>query len=75
MLKQEDLNDMDEESDDICVKGLLDYYTQRPEELEDTCLAEFASSYNITQHRPSKCNLIINPNRFYVKIFILSREI
>lgn len=47
-----ELETLDDESTDICVKGLLDHYVQRPEELEDVCLADFASLYNFTKKKP-----------------------
>lgn len=40
-----ELNALEEDSEDICEKGLLDRYIVRPETLEDVCLAEFASNY------------------------------
>ncbi|KAK7481171.1 hypothetical protein BaRGS_00027604 [Batillaria attramentaria] len=46
-LKSEDvLKTMDPDSTDILCRGLLDHYTNRPDCLEDLCLAEFATMYN-----------------------------
>lgn len=50
MLKpQEELAELEEGSTDIVSKGLLDHYTQRPEELESLCLADFATMYEYTK--------------------------
>jgi len=51
---QEDLEELGDESEDVCVKGLIDHYTQRPEELVDICLAEFASMYEFTRNQKAK---------------------
>jgi hypothetical protein len=40
-----EIDELGDESDDICEKGLLDHFSQRPIVLEDICLAEFASMY------------------------------
>jgi hypothetical protein len=44
----EELENLEDNSDDVCVKSLIDHYSKRPMELQNTCLAEFASMYNIT---------------------------
>lgn len=36
---QEELNQLEDDSDDICLKGLLDHYVKRPPQLETACLA------------------------------------
>lgn len=40
-----ELDALDNESDDIYEKGLIDHYQKRPVSLEETCLADFASWY------------------------------
>ncbi|OXA43032.1 ATP-dependent DNA helicase pif1 [Folsomia candida] len=51
---KEELNELGDDSEDICMKGLNDHYSQRPKELEDICLAEFASMYNFTASQKKK---------------------
>jgi hypothetical protein len=40
------LDKLEDGSTDIYEKGLLDHYKQRPNSLEDVCLADFSSWYN-----------------------------
>jgi hypothetical protein len=57
MLKvNEEIDKLGEDSEDICEKGLLDHYSQRPEELEEICLAEFASMYEYKRDNSAKTN-------------------
>jgi hypothetical protein len=52
MLKQsKDLKYLDEDSEDVCVKGLIDHYEQRPDEMEDICLADVATMYEFKKNR------------------------
>jgi hypothetical protein len=44
---QDELENLDDESPDVCVKGLIDHYMKRPQKLDKMCLAEFASMHNI----------------------------
>jgi hypothetical protein len=46
---KKELDELGDESDEICCKGLIDHYTQRPETLEDICLAEFASMFEFSK--------------------------
>ena len=39
------LNDVDPESEDIFTEGLIEHYVQRPNVMENVCLADFASRY------------------------------
>ena len=41
------LQDLDDESEDLYQKSLLDRYSARPESLNDICLAEFAANYTV----------------------------
>jgi len=43
---QKELNKLEDDSEEIFVQGLHDHYSNRPEQLEDVCLAEFASMYD-----------------------------
>ena len=50
LLKSEkELKEMDPDSHDIMASGLLDLYIARPDELENLCLADFASNYNYSK--------------------------
>ncbi|XP_035710253.1 uncharacterized protein LOC110853120 [Folsomia candida] len=51
---KEELDELGDDSEDICMKGLNDHYSQRPKELENICLAEFASMYNFTASQKKK---------------------
>ena len=49
MLKTlEELKDLKDDDEDVCVKGIIERYPYRPEEMEKMCLAEFASMYDYT---------------------------
>nr|KAG5686477.1 hypothetical protein BaRGS_030059 [Batillaria attramentaria] len=55
MLKPEEvLKSMDPDSTDIMCSGLLDHYVNRPECLQDLCLADFATKYNYQGQDPGK---------------------
>ena len=45
------LKELDRDSNDVLMDGLIEYYTHRPDELENLCLAEFASLYDYTRCR------------------------
>ena len=47
------LKELDRDSNDVLMDGLIEYYTHRPDELENICLAEFASLYDYTKCRSS----------------------
>jgi hypothetical protein len=51
---QKELEDMDDDCQDVCAKGLIDHYIKRPKELEGTCLAEFASMYEYSKSKRRK---------------------
>jgi hypothetical protein len=50
---ESELQNLDSDSTDIGARGLLDHYVQRPDLLEDICLAEFAAWYTYSSR---KCN-------------------
>jgi hypothetical protein len=52
---ENELRNLDYDSTDIGARGLLDHYVQRPDEIEDICLAEFAAWYTYSS-RKSKPN-------------------
>ena len=49
-----ELMKLDPESTDIMSTGLLDYYINRPEVMNDICLADFASNYQISKSNNSE---------------------
>ena len=53
------LQGMSHDSEDILQPGLIEHYIQRPDDLENVCLAEFASMYEFQSSK--KCpKLILN---------------
>ena len=40
---------LESDSKDIFVEGLIDTYSNRPYEMKDVCLADFASLYNVSK--------------------------
>lgn len=46
----------DFDSTDVFDSILLDHYVQRPDKLENDCLADFAAWYNFTKKNPRKYN-------------------
>ena len=46
--RKSELLKLDPESTDIMATGLIDYYINRPDELNDVCLADFAANYQMT---------------------------
>jgi hypothetical protein len=46
-----ELRNLDSDSTDIGAKGLLDHYIQRPDEVKDICLAEFAAWYTYSSRK------------------------
>jgi hypothetical protein len=90
MLKPNDqIDELGDESEEICEKGLLDHFTQRPEELRDVCLAEFASMYEFKRasgkeklqsveeefgENGKKINCILLKTLFLCKMFFLESE-
>lgn len=50
MLKSpKELEAMDEADTNITKKGSIDYYADRPDELEDLCLADFIANFNFSK--------------------------
>jgi hypothetical protein len=52
---ESELQNLDSDSTDIGARGLLDHYVQRPDVLEDICLADFAAWYTFSSKK-SKSN-------------------
>ena len=50
MLKSDEiLQQLDPDSKDVFVQGLIDTYINRPEQMKNICLADFASMYNVSK--------------------------
>jgi len=58
MKSHEELQNLDPDSTDVAASGLLDHYSHRPKQLEDSTLAEFASYYTFSRRRPSGKSVI-----------------
>ena len=48
--------ELEQDSVDILLSGLIEHYMQRPDELEETCLAKFAACYFQSSKRMCKTN-------------------
>ena len=46
------LMEQDPDSEDVFVHGLLEHYVERPDVMEDVCLADFAAWYEFSSRRP-----------------------
>ena len=51
------LKELDRDSNDVLMDGLIEYYTHRPDELENICLADFASLYDYSKSRSSDATM------------------
>jgi hypothetical protein len=49
---KQELDELDDDSQDVCAKGLIDHYVKRREDLGKCCLAEFASMYEYSKSQP-----------------------
>lgn len=55
MVKSDEvLQILESDSKDVFVHGLIDLYTNRPEEMKSICLADFASLYNVAKKQIGK---------------------
>jgi hypothetical protein len=57
---ENELRNLDSDSTDIGARGLLDHYVQRPDEIEDICLAEFAARYTYSSRKSKPTEPEIN---------------
>jgi len=54
MLKsKEELDELEDNSNEVVAQGLIEHYTKRPEVLSNICLAEFASMYEFQRNKGS----------------------
>jgi hypothetical protein len=56
---ENELRNLDSNSTDIAARGLLDHYIQRPDEVEDISLAEFAAWYTYSSRKSKALDLEI----------------
>ena len=62
--RKTDLMQLDPESTDIMATGLLDYYSNRPEILEDICLADFAANYQMVSTSKTDRDVEYDPETY-----------
>ncbi len=61
MLKSDEiLQKLEPDSNDVFVQGLIETYTNRPEELKSICLADFASMYNVSKKQTNNVQIAEN---------------
>ncbi|CAF4833876.1 unnamed protein product, partial [Rotaria socialis] len=61
MLKSDEiLQKLEPDSKDVFVEGLIDTYTNRPDEMKNVCLANFASLYNVSKKKTDNAQITEN---------------
>ena len=61
MLKSDEiLEKLEPDSKDIFVEGLIDMYINRPDEMKNVCLADFASLYNVSKKQTNNVHITEN---------------
>ncbi|CAF4125803.1 unnamed protein product, partial [Rotaria sordida] len=61
MLKSDKILEiLEPDSKDVFVEGLIDMYINRPDEMKNVCLADFASLYNISKKKTGYTEIIEN---------------
>ena len=58
LLPKDKIQGKDDEDEDVFSKNIIDKYQERPQELEDTCLASFVANYTTTTGSHDKPNVI-----------------
>ena len=67
MLKSDEiLQKLDPDSKDVFVQGLLDTYVNRPDDMKNVCLADFASLYNVSKKQTNNVQITENSDDEYV---------
>jgi len=64
---KDELDQLEDDSNDIAVEGIMDHYIQRPSELNSICLAEFAAMYNFSKASKSKTAIRLLDSSGYVQ--------
>jgi len=54
------LQKLELDSKDVFVQGLIDMYINRPDEMKNVCLADFASSYNVSKKQTNNVQITEN---------------
>ena len=61
MVKSDEvLQNLDPDSKDVFVHGLIDMYVNRPEEMKNICLADLASLYNVSKKQSNNVQITEN---------------
>ncbi|CAF1458321.1 unnamed protein product [Rotaria sp. Silwood1] len=61
MLKSDEiLQKLEPDSKDVFIEGLIEMYVNRPDEMKNVCLADFASMYNISKKKTDNDRIIEN---------------
>ena len=61
MVKSDEvLQQLELDSKDVFVQGLIDTYINRPDEMQNVCLADFASLYNVSKKQTSNVQITEN---------------
>ena len=61
MLKSDEiLQKLEPDSKDVFVEGLIDMYINRPDEMKNVCLADFASLYNVSKKQTNNVQITEN---------------
>jgi preprotein translocase subunit SecD len=61
MLKSDEvLQKLELDSQDVFVQGLIDMYINRPDEMKNVCLADFASLYNVSKKQTNNVQIAEN---------------
>ncbi|CAF4643347.1 unnamed protein product, partial [Rotaria sp. Silwood2] len=61
MVKSDEvLQKLEPDSKDVFVQGLIDMYINRPEEMKNICLADFASLYNVSKKQTNNVQITEN---------------
>ncbi|CAF3351607.1 unnamed protein product [Rotaria socialis] len=61
MLKSDEIfQKLEPDSNDVFVEGLIDMYTNRPDEMKNVCLADFASLYNVSKKKADNAQITEN---------------
>jgi len=74
---QEQLEKMNENDDEIYGKGMIEHYTQRPPEMSDMCLSEFATMYDYKSQEPTSMFILLLYfyNFLYLYLFLFCFDI
>ena len=67
MVKSDEvLQKLELDSKDVFVQGLIDMYINRPDEMKNVCLADFASLYNVSKKKTDNVQITENSDDEHV---------